>query len=172
LSTGATGFFILPLASALPGIALQGGGKVVKLKACYGAAGVLLSAVAFGGGSRTMAKMLCQNCGREGSSPFCPYCSTATIQATQVTIPPKPSSPIATPFTRTGCALAIFGAVIAHPVLFILAFLWGAVFGCSDGIMASGPVTKHFGMAGGKEAVGILAFYYMFFGRDAPAVRF
>jgi|GEM_PF-6295105 hypothetical protein len=35
-------------------------------------------------------------------------------------------------------AAAVLGAVIPHLIVFILAFLWGVVFGAGD-IMSSGP---------------------------------
>ena len=103
------------------------------------AAGVLLSAVAFGGGSRTMAQMLCQNCGRQGTSPFCPYCSTATIQATgQVTIPQKPPSHSEAPGSQPeGVLFTLVGFVVGVGLglgLCWLAFSFEFTGGPSSGV--------------------------------------
>jgi hypothetical protein len=55
--------------------------------------------------------------------------------------------------------VGVLGALIAQPLFFILAFLWGAVFGASS-MMASAPHPTN-GLAGGREAVANAFFVYV-----------
>ncbi len=57
-------------------------------------------------------------------------------------------------------AAAVLGAVIPHLIVFILAFLWGVVFGAGD-IMSSGPGHYVHGIEGGDKAVATVGAVYL-----------
>jgi hypothetical protein len=63
------------------------------------------------------------------------------------------------PRDAAGCLAAIVGAVLVHPVLFFLAFVWGALFGAGE-MMSSGPPQTAWGVQGGQRAIANLGFVY------------
>jgi hypothetical protein len=69
-----------------------------------------------------------------------------------------PERPGAQSKSDIGCLLIIYGAFIAHPVLFGLAYAWGALFG-ARALMGAG--IEETGVEGGTNAVTNLAFAYV-----------
>jgi hypothetical protein len=68
--------------------------------------------------------------------------------------------------SRAGCVAAFLGAILANPLLFLLAYLWGAVFGArgfNSGGSASSAVVKT-GAEGGLVAVEMLGLGYIMTG--------
>ena len=64
--------------------------------------------------------------------------------------------------STSGCRAAVLGAALVHPLLFLLAFAWGAIFGARGGSMASadpGPV--QYGWEGGECAFASLFWGYI-----------
>jgi hypothetical protein len=61
-----------------------------------------------------------------------------------------------------GCLGAVLGALLVHPLLILIVFVLGTVYGCSGSIMSSGPgPPPEYGLKGGGNAVLMLYFWYL-----------
>jgi len=61
---------------------------------------------------------------------------------------------------RPGWRVGVLGALIAQPLFFILAFLWGVAFGAGD-MMSTAGSHYTYGLEGGEKAVGNMSFVYL-----------